>query len=276
MSIVNRRIKFSDYEKRYDFVSLRREDGILEIRLHAKDNDAAPIIWSTYAHGDLSYLFYDVSRDYENKCVIITGTGPTFIGSETELGKPIPPLLWDEVYHNCKHLQMNLLNIEVPVIAAVNGPALVHAELALLNDIVLCTDNAEFQDAPHFLDNVVPGDGVQTVFPALLGPVRAHYFMLTGQKLSAKRAYELGLVNEVLPQRDLLTRAWYWARFISARSILCRRYARSALTQQWKRQILDSVSHGIAMEGISASVSWGMHNEHTTPNVPGHTTGDHK
>jgi enoyl-CoA hydratase/carnithine racemase len=247
MSIVNRRIKFSDYEKRYDFVSLRREAGILEIRLHAKNDDKKSIIWSTYSHGDLSYLFYDVSRDYENQCVILTGTGATFIGSETELGKPIPPLLWDEVYHNCKHLQMNLLNIEVPVIAAVNGPALVHAELALLNDIVLCTDTTEFQDAPHFLDNVVPGDGVQTVFP------------------------KLGLVNEVLPQRELLGRAWHWARFIAARSLLCRRYARSALTQQWKRQILDSVSHGIAMEGISASVSWGMHNEHTTPNVPGHS-----
>jgi enoyl-CoA hydratase/carnithine racemase len=270
MSLVNRRITFADYERKYDYATLRRDDGILEVRLHDQGKDTAAIVWGTRPHGDLSYLFYDISRDYENKCVILTGTGDTFIGSETTLGEPIPPLLWDEVYHNCKHLQMNLLNIEVPVIAAINGPALVHAELALLNDIVLCDENAEFQDAPHFLDNVVPGDGVQVVFPTLMGPIRAHYFMLTGQKLSARRAFELGLVNEVLPRGDLLKRAWYWARFIAARSTLCRRYARSALTQAWKRAILDSVSHGIAMEGISASISWGMHNEHTTPDVPGH------
>ena len=241
------------------------------MRLHDNKDKSKPIIWGTYPHGDLSYLFYDISRDYENECVILTGTGDNFIGSETALGEPVPPLLWDEVYHNCKHLQMNLLNIEVPVIAAVNGPALVHAELALLNDIVLCSESAEFQDAPHFLDNVVPGDGVQVVFPALLGPIRAHYFMLTGEKIPARRAYELGLVNEVLPQDKLVERAWYWARFIAARSKLARRYARSALTQAWKRQILESVSHGIAMEGLSASVSWGMHNEHTKQNVPGHS-----
>jgi enoyl-CoA hydratase/carnithine racemase len=272
MSIVNRRITFDQYKDKYDYVTLRRVDGILEIRLHDKGDDTSPVVWSTYPHGDLSYLFYDVSRDYENECVIITGSGDTFIGSETMLGEPIPPLLWDEVYHNCKHLQMNLLNIEVPVIAAVNGPAQVHAELALLNDIVLCTETAEFQDAPHFLDNVVPGDGVQVVFPTLMGPIRAHYFMLTGQALSAQRAYELGLVNEILPKGELLERAWYWARFIAARSTLCRRYARSALTQQWKKLILDSVSHGIAMEGLSGSISWGMNNAHVKPNVPGHLT----
>lgn len=270
MSIVNRRINFDDYKDRYDYVTLRRIDGILEVRLHDKDDDTKPVIWSTYPHGDLSYLFYDISRDYENEVVIITGTGDEFIGSETGLGEPVPALLWDEVYHNCKHLQMNLLNIEVPVIAAVNGPAMVHAELALLNDIVLCSDNAKFQDAPHFLDNVVPGDGVQVVFPALLGPIRSHYFMLTGEILDAQRAHQLGLVNEVLPQDQLLDRAWYWARFIAARSKLARRYARSALTQQWKKTILDSVSHGIAMEGISASISWGMENEHTIGGVPGH------
>src|ERR1035437_5768869 len=231
MSIVNRRITFEDYKDKYDYVTLKREAGILEIRLHDKNNHQAPIVWSTYPHGDLSYLFYDVSRDYDNECVIITGTGDKFIGSETLLGEPIPPLLWDEVYHNCKHLQLNLLNIEVPVIAAINGPALVHSELALLNDVVLCSENTEFQDAPHFLDNVVPGDSVQVVFPTLMGPIRSHYFMLTGEKLSARRAYELGLVNEVLPADKLLDRAWYWARFITARSKLARRYARAALTQ---------------------------------------------
>ena len=271
MSIVNRHIKLADYKNKYEYATLKREDGILEVCIHGKGTPDKPVVWSTYPHGDLSYLFYDISRDYDNECVIITGAGDTFIGAETDLGEPVPPLLWDEVYHNCKHLQMNLLNIEVPVIAAINGPALVHSELALLNDIVLCTEKTTFQDAPHFLDNVVPGDSVQTVFPVLMGPIRAHYFLLTGEKISAQRAYELGLVNEILPDRSsVLERAWYWARFIRARSKLARRYARSALTQQWKRLILDSVSHGIAMEGLSGSVSWGMHNEHTRPNVPGH------
>src|ERR1039458_6194145 len=70
----------------------------------------------------------------------------------------------------------------------------------------------------------------------------------------------------------LLDRAWYWARFITARSKLARRYARAALTQEWKKLILNNVPHGIAMEGLSGSISWCMHNEHTKQGVPGHVS----
>lgn len=271
MSLVRQRITFKDYEHKYDdYVTLRREDGILEVTLHDRDSRHKSIVWGIMPHGELSYLFYDISRDYQNECVILTGAGDEFIGAETTLGKPIAPLQWDEVYHNCKHIQMNLLNIEVPVIAAVNGPALVHAELALLSDIVLASETADFQDSPHFLDNLVPGDSVQFVFQMLLGPNRGRYFMLTGEKITAQRAYELGLVNEVLPREKLLERAWYWARFITARSKLVVRYTRDVLTREYKRQMLEHISSGIALEGLGAAVSWGMHNEHTKPNIPGH------
>src|ERR1700737_4584120 len=92
---------------------------------------------------------------------------------------------WDHIYKDAKHLLMNLLDIEVPVIAAVNGPALIHAELAVLSDIVIASENAEFQDGPHFPNGVVPGDGVHVVWPLVLGINRGRYFLLSGQKLSA-------------------------------------------------------------------------------------------
>jgi hypothetical protein len=57
---------------------------------------------------------------------------------------------WDHICKDAKHLLMNLLDIEMPVIAVVNGPALIHAEIPVLSDIVICSENAEFQDAPHF------------------------------------------------------------------------------------------------------------------------------
>jgi enoyl-CoA hydratase/carnithine racemase len=71
----------------------------------------------------------------------------------------IPSMASDHIYNDAKYLLMNLLNIEVPIIAAVNGPALIHAELAVLCDIVIASPNAAFQDAPHFPNRVVPGDG---------------------------------------------------------------------------------------------------------------------
>ena len=62
--------------------------------------------------------------------------------------------------YDAKPLLMNLLESQTPIIAADNGPATVHATLALLCDIVLAADHATFQDAPYFPSGLVPGDGV--------------------------------------------------------------------------------------------------------------------
>jgi len=267
-------------EQYHRFVSLRREDGILEVRLHGRDDDQAPVVWDVEVHHGLSHLFYDISRDSENECVIITGTGDGFISREdipnstpdsSNPNKIVPPAVWDSVLSHGRHLQENLLNIEVPVIGAINGPALYHSELALLSDIVLCSDTAAFQDIPHFLSNVVPGDGIQTLFQRLINPVRAGYFLLTGEKIPAQRAYELGLVNEVLPLDKLMDRAWYWARFITSRSPLVGKYSRAALTRQWKKLFQDELSFGLALEGLAIGAGRAMevHGE-TAKNVPGH------
>ena len=66
------------------------------------------------------------------------------------------PQKWDTIYFNGKRLLTNLLNIEVPVIAAINGPARVHAELAVLGDITIASETTVFQDAPHFRLGTIP------------------------------------------------------------------------------------------------------------------------
>jgi hypothetical protein len=92
---------------------------------------------------------------------------------------------------------MNLLNIEVPVIAAINGPAVRHAEIPLLSDIVLASENATIQDSAHFNGGLVPGDGVHIVFPLLMGTNRGRYFLLTGQVLDATEADPAGQQAEI-------------------------------------------------------------------------------
>ena len=83
---------------------------------------------------------------------------------------------------------MQMLDIEVPMIAAVNGPVTVHSELAVLCDVVLARTDTYFQDAPHFPGGLVPGDSMQVVWPMLLGPNRGRYFLLTGQEIHAEEA----------------------------------------------------------------------------------------
>ncbi|MGB6104110.1 MAG: enoyl-CoA hydratase/isomerase family protein [Pusillimonas sp.] len=250
---------FSDYAEKYDSVHMRRDKGILEMRFHT---NGGSLRWSKKAHEDLEQAFLDVGRDRENDVIILTGTGDEYAGPAVRPSgegghhnprKPVTAEEWDQLwYWEGKHLLMNLLNIEVPVIAAINGPAVRHPEIPLLSDIVLASETATIQDSAHFNGGLVPGDGVHVVFPLIMGPNRGRYFLLTGQTLDAAEAKEMGLVSEVLPPDALLPRAWELARQLQLRPTLLRRYARVMLTQDLKKRMQDLLGYGLALEGLAA------------------------
>ncbi len=246
---------FANYADKYSMIRMRREDGILELRFHTDDG---PLHWSLVPHAQLEQAFLDVSRDRENEVVILTGTGERFSGprvgpeGHNHARNPVTPEEWDPIYWEGKHLQMNLLNIEVPVISAINGPVYRHAEIPLLSDIVIAAEDAEVQDSAHFQAGLLPGDGMHVVLPYLIGATRARYFLLTGQTLNAHKALEFGLYNEVLPKAEVLPRAWQLARDLLRQPTLMRRYARVLLTQDIKKKMHELLGYGLALEGLAA------------------------
>jgi enoyl-CoA hydratase/carnithine racemase len=233
---------------------MTREDGVLELRLHS---DNGPLVWGDGPHSELGRCFWEVGSDPTNRVVIITGTGDEFIArlDDSWVGA-MTPAKWNRIFTNGKRLLQGLLDIEVPVIGAVNGKATVHAELALLSDIVIAGENARFQDAPHFRYGTVPGDGVHVIWPHLLGPNRGRYFVLTGQRIEASEALALGIVSEVLPPDALRDRAWELARDLCRQPDTILRYTREALIAPFRRLVRDDLAPGLALEGLGAFESW--------------------
>lgn len=245
---------FDTYATAYRHVAITRTDGIIELTLHT---DGGPLVWGDGPHTELGYCFADVAADPGNRVVILTGAGDRFLADlDTSWVGGMNPAKWDKIFQHGRRLLNNLLAIEVPVIAAVNGPARVHAELAVLSDIVLAADTADFQDSPHFRYGAVPGDGVHIVWPYLLGPNRGRYFLLTGQRLGAAEAHALGVVNEVLPKAELMDRARRLAADLARQPDMALRYTRAALTEDLRRRLADGLGYGLALEGLAAYQSW--------------------
>lgn len=238
-----------DYAGKYRHIALTRREGVLELRLHS---GGGALKWAGRPHLELGHCFADIANDPENRVVIITGTGDAFC-AEVDAASfgPVTPASFAALYDEGRRLLFNLLDIPVPVIGAVNGPARIHAELALLSNIVIAAETAAFQDNAHFPIGVVPGDGVHVVWPALMGPLRASYFLLTGQTIGATEALGLGLVNEVVPRERLMERAWDLALEIASRPVRLRRHTRTLLTYELKRRLHEQLSNGIALEGLA-------------------------
>src|SRR5947209_15731413 len=116
----------------------RTESGILTVRLHT---DGGPIVFTGQTHHDLPRAVAEIGDDRENKVVILTGTGDVFMDEidGASLGEIFKPAEWDKIYWEGRRVLQRLLEIEAPIIAAVNGPATVHSEYVLLADITVAS-----------------------------------------------------------------------------------------------------------------------------------------
>jgi len=242
---------FERYRNKYENVRMKREDGILEVALHTK---GGPLVFNGYVHEALVGAFRDIGDDPHNHVVILTGTGNEFCAQITADGFDFfTPTGFDKIFREGTKVLENILDIQVPMIAAINGPVTVHSEYALLCDIVIATEDAYFQDLPHPAFGIVPGDGLHIVWPEVIGEIRGRYFLLSGQKLSAAEAKDYGAVNEVVPRDALMPRAWALARHLKMQNPLTLRYSRMALSTRLRRKLQEGLSYGLALEGISAA-----------------------
>ncbi|MGN8059850.1 enoyl-CoA hydratase/isomerase family protein [Pedobacter sp. 22163] len=242
------------YFSRFDHLKMTRTaDGILEVKFTTNNG---PIVFTGKDHHDFVEAFSQIAQDRDNKIVILTGTGNEFFAQidGPSLGDITNPREWDKTWWEGQQSLQNLSSIGVPVIAAVNGAATVHSEYALTSDIILASNDAYFQDYPHLTFGIVPGDGIQTVWKRAIGDYRSRYFLYTKQKISASEAKSMGVVAEVLPNNEALNkRAFELAKKLLTIPELTRRHMRTMFADDLRKDLLQQVGYGLAVEGISAT-----------------------
>src|ERR1700693_3923419 len=179
--------RFDAYQQNFPNARLTRsKTGVLEVALHT---DGGTLVFNGHTHEQFVELFHAIGSDPDNRVVILTGSGDAFMETITLDGFDFfTPRGYDKIWREGKKVLMNLLDIEVPLIAAVNGPVRLHSEYILLADIVLATPQTAF---------VCWGRGRTAT-------TRAHYFIRPRQQLDAETAKAWGAVNEILPADRLL------------------------------------------------------------------------
>ncbi len=233
----------------------RTASGVLEVRFHSH---GGPFLYSASARTQLLGAFQAIGSDRANRVVILTGTAASWCEGfdRSPEVSPDPALSgaerWDIQFWEGRRLMQAILDVDAPMIAAVNGPALIHSEYILTCDIILASRTAAFQDLPHLTFGVSPTDGMHVLWPYVLGPVRARYFLLTQQKLDATQALDYGVCNEVLAPDALLPRAYELAEKLATQPDMTLRYARIGLTQRLKKLVHDEMALGLAVESLSA------------------------
>jgi enoyl-CoA hydratase/carnithine racemase len=230
----------------------RTPSGVLTLRFHT---DGGPATFTGQLHTDLPRALAEIGDDRENRVLVLTGTDDRFMTDidGPSLGDITKPAAWDRTIAEGRRVMQRLVDLEMPIVAAVNGPASVHSEYVLLADIVIAADTAVFTDFPHLTFGIVPGDGVHLAWEEAIGLNRARYLTLTQGSFTAQQAERWGAVAEVLPLEQVLPRAQELAESLAAKPQLLTRYLAVTVRQRLSRRMAEATQLGMALEGLSAA-----------------------
>lgn len=191
-----------NYE-RYKELRVEKDGNILTLTVNRSDTKNAI---NAVLHEEFSYIFDDIDRDESVDVVILTGSGGSFCaGGDLKwlLSMHGDPVTTSIGIRRDRKIQNSILDLEKPIIAKVDGPAIgLGCSLALYCDFVYASDHSLFAD-PHVSVGLVAGDGGAVMWPQLVGYARARRYLLTGDAIPAPEAAAMGLITEAVPADQL-------------------------------------------------------------------------
>ena len=203
-----------DYSE-YQQVKIEVAERVATVTLNRPDGLNAV---TNRLHHELENVWLDLASDRDVNAIVLTGAGRAFCAgadlrgvNSGELtkgdGQEQPLRSRPDLASNGRRIIENMLDVEQPIIGAINGDAIgLGATLALLCDIIVVSEKARFADT-HVKIGVVAGDGGAVIWPLLIGPHRAKEFLMRGNLISGAEAGRIGMVNYAVPPEEVMTKA---------------------------------------------------------------------
>lgn len=235
----------------YQALHLDRVGDVLRIAI---DHPGSPLnTVDALLHEELTRIFRELKREDAARAVLLIGRGKAFsAGGDFAWFRELRDLAaLEHLRRDAKQMIWDLLDVELPIVAALNGPAVgLGASLALLSDVIFMADTATLAD-PHVRVGIVAGDGGAVIWPLVLGPARAKQFLLTGDPLTADEAWRMGLVNRVVAPESLEAEALAFAGRLAAGAPLAVRYTKQAVNKLVKEALNTAFDTSTALEIVT-------------------------
>jgi enoyl-CoA hydratase/carnithine racemase len=197
----------------------RSQTGVITVRLHS---DGGPVTIADTTRAELSRLLDEIAADEENTAMILTGTGDRFIAGAAESATPTLA---------GRRIPEQLGQLDMPLIAAVNGPVRACCEYALLADIVIASETAEFSGLAGAITGIGGSPDAAGIRDGPLLIERSAYYALASGAVTAEDARRCGVVAETHPTARVLPRARELAEMLAARPERLSTYLRDVIRQ---------------------------------------------
>ena len=205
-------------------------------------------------HQGLAELFPQLDADIGARAAVLTGAGRAFSagGDFNYLDELVGDrALRRESLTHGRQIVTGMVQCRVPIIAAVNGPAVgLGCSLVALSDISFMAESAHLAD-PHVLVGLVAADGGPISWPLLTSLQLAKEYALTGDRIPARRAAEMGLVNHVCPDDEVLDQALACAHRIAKLPQRAVEDTKRVLNLHLERAVLATLDFALSAEDRS-------------------------
>ena len=205
-------------------------------------------------HLALTQVWPMLSADTEARAAVITGEGRAFsAGGDMDLLDRMAknPVLRAAVIAEGKDLVLNMIRCRIPVVAAVNGPAVgLGCSVIALSDVVYMAESAYLAD-PHVAVGLVAADGGPLTWPLHTSLLLAKEYAFTGDRITAARAAAIGLANHVCKDGEVLPAAIAAAKKIAALPPQAVQATKRALNLHVERSVLATIDFAMAAETAS-------------------------